>query len=154
MPAPSRGRLSLVSDPQGAMLLFVRASAGDPVDREPALAGWVWSELWTHDVDAAISLYTDVAGYEVVSRGEEDSPYTVLRSDGMPRAGIVTAPEEVHPTWLPYVRVTDAKDVAARATALGARVVVESETAAIIIDPSGAPIGVQVWSRPEQEKPR
>jgi predicted enzyme related to lactoylglutathione lyase len=59
---------------------------------------------------------------------------------------VVEAPPEVNPLWLPYVRVEDAASAAARAVDLGARLVMQDDRTAILVDPSGAPIGVGTWS--------
>jgi predicted enzyme related to lactoylglutathione lyase len=144
--APDRGRIALVSDPEGALLLLVRAEGGDPPDGAPAMNGWLWNELWTHDVEGAINLYSQLAGYERDVVEFRDVPYPVLRSGDVRRAGVVEAPPEVNPLWLPYVRVEDAASTAARAVDLGARLVMQDDRTAILVDPTGAPIGIGVWS--------
>ncbi len=151
--APDRGRMSLVSDPDGALLLLVRATGGDPADAEPALAGWLWTELWSRDVDASIEFYSDLVGYTAETRMLRDAPYHVLKRDGEPRAGVVAAPQEVHPLWLPYLRVADAAAIAEQAEALGARIILQNKRTVIMVDPTGAPIGLQVWSRRSGEEP-
>lgn len=143
--APERGRLAVVRDPEGALLLLLRSSSGDPPDAEPATGTWLWRELWTHDVDAATAFYTELAGYQADLVQLESHAYPVLNAGGAPRAGLVTAPPEVLPQWLPYVRVSDAPALAARAEALGARIVMQDANTAILVDPVGAPIGIQRW---------
>jgi predicted enzyme related to lactoylglutathione lyase len=144
--APDRGRIALVSDAEGALLLLVRAADGDPPDAKPALGGWLWNELWTHDVEGAMQLYSQLGGYEREVVEFRDVPYNVLRSGDVRRAGVVEAPPEVNPLWLPYVRVEDAASTAARAVDLGARLVMQDDLTAILVDPTGAPIGIGVWS--------
>jgi predicted enzyme related to lactoylglutathione lyase len=144
--APDRGRIALVSDPEGALLLLVRAAEGDPPDADPLPNGWLWQELWTHDVEGAMRLYTQLAGYQSEVVEFRNIPYHVLRSADVRRAGVVEAPPEVNPLWLPYVRVEDAAATAARAVALGARLVMQDDLTAILVDPTGAPIGVGVWT--------
>jgi predicted enzyme related to lactoylglutathione lyase len=144
--APERGRLALVSDPEGALLLLLRASGGDPPDAEPTVGSWLWRELWTHDVDSAAAFYAALAGYEPETVEFRGHPYHVLKGSGVPRAGVVSAPPEVNPLWLPYVRVEDPGDTAARAATLGARIVMQDEHGAILVDPTGAPIGIQAWA--------
>ena len=144
--APDRGRLAVVSDPEGALVLLVRTSSGDPPDAEPPVGDWLWRELWTHDPGAATRFYAELVGYELESIEFEGNPYHVLKAGGVARAGVVSAPPEVQPLWLPYVRVDDSEATAVRAEALGARIVVQDETSAILVDPTGAPIGVQSWA--------
>jgi predicted enzyme related to lactoylglutathione lyase len=144
--APDRGRIAVVSDSEGALLLLVRAAGGDPPDADPTLGGWLWNELWTHDVDTAMDLYSTLAGYEREIVEFRDHPYHVLRDADARRAGVVEAPPEVNPLWLPYVRVEDADVTAARAADLGARIVMQDERTAILVDPTGAAIGIGVWT--------
>jgi predicted enzyme related to lactoylglutathione lyase len=144
--APDRGRIAIVSS-EGAILLLTRASGGDPPDADPALHGWLWAELWTHEPEAAIALYTEIAGYEGELVDFRDGDYQILKSQGQPRAGVVPAPPDVNPLWLPYLRVEDAEATATRAAALGARVVYTDENTAILVDPTGAEIGVGEWQK-------
>jgi predicted enzyme related to lactoylglutathione lyase len=149
--APERGRLAVVSDPEGALLLLLRASGGDPPDAEPPIGSWLWRELWTHDPGAAARFYAELVGYASESIEFEGTPYQEFKTDGVARAGVVVAPPDVQPLWLPYVRVRDTEAIAARAEALGARIVMREETAVIFVDPTGAPIGVQSWAGSDGE---
>jgi predicted enzyme related to lactoylglutathione lyase len=151
---PERGRLALVSDPDDAVVLLVRASGGDPPDAKPPVGRWLWRELWTHDVEAAIGFYSALVGYESETVDLDGQPYRVLKQGDVPRAGVMKAPEEVHPLWLPYVRVEDAAAAAARAETLGARVVLQDDDAAILVDPTGAAIGVHAWASLGEEEAR
>jgi predicted enzyme related to lactoylglutathione lyase len=150
--APDRGRLAVVSDPEGALLLLVRSTGGDPPDLPPPVGTWLWRELWSHDVAASLAFYAALAGHEADVADFRGQPYHVLRAGGRPRAGVVAAPPEVHPLWLPYVRVTDAEEVAARAERLGARVVLRQPGSAILVDPTGAPFGLQEWQGPGERQ--
>ena len=60
----NRGRGALVSDPQGAKLLLLYASDGDPEDKEPVIGSWLWHELWSNDSEASLAFYRKLAGYE------------------------------------------------------------------------------------------
>jgi len=149
--APDRGRLAIVRDPEGALFLLLRAADGDPPDTDPPLGSWLWHELWTHDVEAAMDLYATLAGYQRESVDFRDVAYNVLRDADERRAGVVEAPPEVNPLWLPYVRVEDAAAAAARAESLGARIVMQDDRTAILVDPTGAAIGIGYWDgRPDE----
>jgi predicted enzyme related to lactoylglutathione lyase len=147
--SPTRGRVALVVDPGGSLVLLLRAAQGDPLDRETPVGGFIWHELWAHDADAAIRFYRALAGYEAERAGAEDPPYWLLKSQDRLRAGVIEAPPEIPSLWLPYVRVEDIATSVERAMALGARLVMQDDDAAILVDPSGAPIGVQTWARGE-----
>jgi len=144
--APDRGRIALVSDAGGAALLLVRATGGDPPDAHPVIGGWLWWELWTHDVDGAVDLLVDVAGYQRETVDVRNEPYRVLGDAKMRRAGIVEAPPEVRPTWLPYFRVADTAATVDQAVALGARLVEQSDRAAILVDPNRAEFAIGTWA--------
>jgi len=146
MDAPNRGRIALVEDSEGAHLLLVKTSDGDPVDGELKVGTWFWREMWTGKPQQAKRFYSEIAGYEIEDLPAGDRAYAVFKAGGRLRAGIVHAPPEVKPLWLPYVRVEDANAVADRAASLGARVVMRNERSAILVDPGGAPFGIQVWS--------
>jgi predicted enzyme related to lactoylglutathione lyase len=155
-----RGRIAVVGDPQGAVLAFVRSAGGDPSDVEPPDGGWLWTELWTRDIEAAISFYSSLVGYEVETVDTAVlQDYTVFRRDGRARAGVRQLPwEEVMPNWLPYVRVADPKAVADRVESLGGRVLIapadsiRAGSVALIADPSGGVLAVQKWPVTEDER--
>lgn len=157
---PNRGRVAVVGDPQGAILAFVRATGGDPPDADAPVGGWLWTELWTHDVDVSVSFYASLVGYEYeIVNMTVLSDYGVLKTDDRPRAGVRQLPwKEVMPNWLPYVRVDDPAAVAARVEGLGGKVLiapadtVRAGSVALIQDPSGAVLAVQKWPVEDVEK--
>jgi predicted enzyme related to lactoylglutathione lyase len=145
--APNRGKIALVSSKGGAALLLVRASGGDPPDADPVVGGWLWWELWTHDVDGAMDRLVEIAGYQRETVDVDDAPYRVLRDPKARRAGIMEAPPEVYPTWLPYFRVDDIAASVEQAVALGARLVHQEERSAILVDPNRAELAIGVWAK-------
>ena len=159
-----RGRVSVVSDPQGAVLALVRSETGDPEDvtAEDLVAGrWFWNELWTSDLDAATTFYQNLVGYEPETFGAvAETPYYMMRRDERPRAGMLKIPfEGVLPNWLPYVMVDDPAAIASRVEALGGVVLLQPEGSshggsAIIADPTGAAFGVQKWPPEDAEGSR
>lgn len=158
---PDRGRMAVVSDPQGALVALVRTTGGDPADGEPAINQWLWTELWTTDVEAAVSFYRTLVGYEFeMAQVYEETSYGLLQRDGQPRAGVLRLPVEgVSPNWLAYVRVEDPAAIAARVESLGGSLFlapdedVRNGDVAVIVDPSGAALTVQRWP-PKMEEGR
>ncbi len=153
---PTRGRLALVTDPQGATVVFLRSAGGDPPSLEESdlVSGrWMWIELWARDASAAISLYQSVAGYGVQRTDVLQSPdYRVLTRDGRPRAGVNQLPwPEVNPNWLPYIKVDDPAATARRAEALGGTILLppsqqaRNGSVALLLDPTGAAFAIQRW---------
>jgi predicted enzyme related to lactoylglutathione lyase len=147
-----RGTVAVVSDSQGALLAFVKTNGGDPPDRDAAFGDWLWTELWTYEVDRALAFYGQLADYTHETAGEKGD-YTILEANGAPRAGILElSNKKIRPHWVPYVRVENAQAIADRVDALGGAVVmaprddIRNGTVAVIADPSGAVMAVQEWT--------
>lgn len=155
---PDRGRLSIVSDPQGAVVAFLDSSSGDPQAGDLEVNQWMWNELWTTDVKKASDIYQELVGYEKEKYDEvEGQTYYLMKRDGRYRAGIVRLPwEGVEPNWLPYVLVEDPAGIAAKASDLGGKVLLSPQSvvhsgSAVIADPSGAAFAVQTRPSGENE---
>ena len=155
----SRGTLSIVEDPTGAVFALIQTKDGDPADREAEHNDFLWDELWTSDVDRASDFYHSVVGYERSEReiSNSDRSYRVLTRDDKPRVGVLENPfEGERPVWVNYIRVEDPAAITARVEALGGKILVESQprdiggSVAFIAGPSGAGIALQTWP-PEQK---
>jgi predicted enzyme related to lactoylglutathione lyase len=148
---PDRGRTALLVDPEGAPFGLIRPTGGEPPRREPPANAWLWVELWCHSPEAAGQFYGDL--FDLLPRVLEiaGTPYKVLERGEHSYAALIQLVDDVRPNWLPVVRVADAEAVAARAAQLGGRVLLSPpeasppRSAAIVVDPSGAAVGVQVW---------
>jgi hypothetical protein len=66
-----RGRAVLISDPQGADLVLLRAKDGDPADAEAAIGDWLWDEIWTIEPDKSEMFYRSVLGYDEMDLGDK-----------------------------------------------------------------------------------
>lgn len=150
---PDRGRFAVVGDDQGAVLMLLRASGGDPQRNDPAAGTWGWAELWTRDVAQAVAFYEAVIGYRA-SRvpGEGGQESVVLSTQDRPRATVVEIPgDSVEPNWLPYVLVADGRATLQRMTTAGGAVLMTSDDvdndsgafAAIVADPTGGVFAIQ-----------
>jgi predicted enzyme related to lactoylglutathione lyase len=151
-----RGETAVFRDPEGVLFGAVRSKNGDPADYLGDVNEWMWIDLWSADVDRASKFYGAVAGYEVVPIEKEDLRNGVhLVSGGLVRAGIKEKHDKrATPTWLPYLRVADARSATDKARAAGGKVIREPVTlgsviVAIIADPTGAPVGVAQLPDPE-----
>ena len=150
----SRGRLAVLRDPEGALVALLTANGGDPAMAEPVTNGFLWSEVWTSNVDRTVNFYESVLG---VTRDDRDVPgvddsYTLLMSGSEPRAGVLDNPfEGERPVWVNYLRVDDPAAITARVEELGGRVILDSQPrdiggkVALIAGPSGAGIALQTW---------
>lgn len=150
----TRGTVAVLRDPQGALFALLTAKGGDPLEQPPAMGGFLWSEVWTSDVEQATSFYEKVVGYERDERSRDgmDRSYTVLARAGEPRAGVLANPfEGERPVWVNYLRVADPAAIAGRVESLGGRVIVDARPrdiggmVALIAGPSGAGIALQTW---------
>lgn len=149
---PNRGTVAYVLDTQNAVLAFVKSSSGDPIDGKPDYDGWLWTELWTNNIENSSAFYSELFGYNLkkFSTSAENFYYVFQRED-KPRAGMVKIPyENVKPHWMPYIAVKDPVEIVKKVEQLGGTVYMGTEgiignNAAILADPSGAVITVQKW---------
>jgi predicted enzyme related to lactoylglutathione lyase len=146
------GRVAAIVDPEGAVIGFARSDIGDPDDRTTAAGPGriVWTELLSDDSDAAAAFYESVIGYELQTIERRGGSYTLLARQGIDRAGILQNPADGwDPVWLTYIGVEDPAAAAARAEALGGKVLlpvspdVREGTMAVVTDPSGAVLVLQ-----------
>ena len=149
---PNRGTVSFIFDPQQAVLGFVKSSSGDRKDSEPIYNEWLWTELWTNNIDSSIKFYTGLFGYnEKKFDTKAENKYYVFEKEEKPRAGLVKIPfENVRPHWMPYIAVKDPSEIVKKVEQLGGKVYLGTEgiignNAAILADPSGAVFTVQKW---------
>ena len=148
-----RGEVALLQDPEGAPFGVIHAAGGDPPDYLGEDKQWLWIELWARDADAMAQFYAGLADYEITPF-EEPGGRTgfLLASGGYTRCGIITSPAPAFASaWLPYLRVDDVSSAASRAERAGARVVVPPRATlrdgrvALMVDPTGAPLGLAEW---------
>ena len=148
---PERGRIAIAIDGQGAIFGLVNSPSGDPPDPVKRQNRFIGSELWTIDLDKAITFYTALAGYElnVVEVGA-GIKYHFLTRDSVPRAGVARITwDEDKPNWIPYIAVQDVEQTIAQAEKMGGSVLINASEEmrdnplAIIADPSGAVFGIQ-----------
>lgn len=150
-----RGETAVFQDPEGAVFGAVHSRNGDPADYRGDDNEWVWIDLWTSDVARSAQFYRAVAGYEVRPLPADSARTGVhLAAGGYVRAGVMQTQEARETSlWLPYVRVADARATVAKARAAGGRVLREPVAvgrviAAIIADPTGAPVGIAQLPEP------
>ena len=124
---PNIGRFAVVADPQGAgFALYKPAPAGDGNSASDTdVGGFAWHELYTTDVAAAVSFYSQLFGWEKgpIHDMGESGPYQLILNGGKQVAGVFKPPNaEAPPNWGIYVEVADAAKAAKAAKAAGGRV--------------------------------
>jgi predicted enzyme related to lactoylglutathione lyase len=159
---PQRGRQAVFADPEGAVFAVLASGSGNPPDVLAAPGEWIWSSLHAKDPDTGAAFYQALFGYDVFDLPSEDGlDHLILSSDDYARASVNAFPKDSsrrHSHWLNFVRVVDAVDAAAKAVALGGRVLVEPHIdrhggkLAVVADPTGALFGLMEWSDADSKK--
>ncbi len=116
-----------------------------------------WNELLTNDVDKAKQFYTATLGWSFQPMNMTEHTYWVAQQDGKPVGGMLDmkgiTPPGVNPHWFGYVEVDDVDKRVEMVAKSGGKVMREPfdipdvGRIAIIVDPTGAPLG---WMTPEQ----
>lgn len=148
------GRMATLADPGGAQIKIIALPPGDdmPADSWPPAAGtFCWFELMVPDPEAVKPFYQDIAGWaapEGMDMGEMGT-YWLFKRGGENVAGLMARPPHVPVSnWTPYIAVDDVDASTARATELGATVMVPPQDVpgtgrfSILQDPVGAVIAL------------
>lgn len=124
---PNVGRFAVLSDPQGAAFaVFTPSSTPEEgMSAGGAIGDFTWHELATTDLDAALSFYSELFGWEKGPTHDmgEAGLYQIVNLEGQQVGGIWKARDNsTPPNWLSYVRVADAAKAANAIKAAGGRV--------------------------------
>lgn len=110
---------------------------------------FVWHELITTDVPAAVAYYQKVVGWKTQPF---DANYLMWVASSGPIGGVAKLPEgQTRPYWLPFIATTDIAATVQQAQQLGGTVVTpvteipNAGSYAVLTDPQGATFGVY-WS--------
>lgn len=144
---PGGDRIAFVTDPTGATFAIMETSQIEGIAwGELGAASWV--ECHTRDPDAARSFYESFFGWK---QAVSDTGYVVFEREAVQVAGLMEMPAEVPPEvpayWMVYWTVDDVDGAVARASELGATVVVPPMTVegmrfGVVEDPLGAVSGL------------
>jgi uncharacterized protein len=107
---------------------------------------FIWYELLTHDVDAAIRFYTNVVGWTTQLMPVGGEPYHLWMQGDRMIGGVMKMPGDAQapPSWMGYIATPDIAKTVARAAELGATIYVPPTgipgvgTFSVIADPQGA----------------
>jgi predicted enzyme related to lactoylglutathione lyase len=89
------------------------------------VAGFIWYDLMTNDVEAAARFYGAVFGWEARDAGSGSGGYRLLLGETGLVGGLMLAPADAHaspPAWLGHIGVKDVDGAAARVKAAGGAV--------------------------------
>ena len=116
---------------------------------------FIWYELITSDLDAAIAYYGDVLGWTVAPSRMTGMDYRTISAAGTDIGGMMAVPEEAKgmpPGWFGYVNVADVDAEVEAFTAAGGHVAWPANDIpnvgrmAMVVDPQGALIYVMTPS--------
>jgi len=155
---PGAGRYAVLQDPQGAVFAIIDPENARPEsDGFPPIGCFSWHELATTDHEAAFAFYSGLFGWDAMQRVDMGAMgiYLVFGQHGSPRGGIYIKPPDMPapPSWLPYARVSSTDEKFKQATAAGAgsalapMEVPGGDRVAVLIDPSGAAVGLHTTAR-------
>jgi predicted enzyme related to lactoylglutathione lyase len=138
------GRMAVVQDPTGAIFELWQAKEhiGAGLVNEPG--SFTWTELITPDIPKAAAFYNAVLGWDAVTQGGPDMPYTEFKLGDTSIAGGMNPPMPgIPPSWGIYFAVADTDATVAKTTALGGSLVngpmdIEPGRFAVLADPQGA----------------
>ncbi|PIE52017.1 glyoxalase [Candidatus Fermentibacteria bacterium] len=111
--------------------------------------GFGWFELMTTDVNGAKDFYKKLFGWEYEEVPASEPPYTVVKMDGRPVAGIMGMPEgcgQIRPCWDIYVTVEDVDKTVKQVTESGGKIlrpafdIPDVGRFCVLEDPQGAAI--------------
>lgn len=125
----------------------------EPPTSRHVLGKWVWAELFTEDVTAAMRFYGEAFGWSFQAfPAPRGAGYTLALADGEPVGGMLQRGHEYQQRrgsrWLGMVSVADVGAAVRYAGAHGGKVVVPPRSlsgrgeVALLADPEGAPFGV------------
>ncbi len=142
-----RGRIALIKDTEGAELVLLFSKNGDPASYDRSAGNPVWIDLFSKSKEKSGSFYRDLVGYQL-SEAKSDTSHYYFLVDEKVKGGMVVYPwEDVESNWLPFVGVVDLPQSVSRAIRLGATLLAYAESAAVIQDPGGAAIGLQLLAK-------
>jgi predicted enzyme related to lactoylglutathione lyase len=110
---------------------------------------FVHVELATTDVGKAKTFYGKLFDWKLEDVPMGNGTYTMIKAGEGPGGGLMKSPKRGAPSmWLAYILVDDVKAATAKARSLGATIVNEVTEVmgigwhSIIVDPTGAPLGL------------
>lgn len=152
---PNGGSYAVLQDPQGAAFAIHASGAEQPQGMQEQ-QDFSWHELSTADLDAALSFYGELFGWDAAERHDmgEMGFYQLFARGGQNIGGMYVTPPGMSPHWLSYVRVKNVDEATNAAKAGGGRIVngpmevPGGDWIAQIIDPQGAAFAIHEVKKP------
>ena len=142
------GRMAVIADPQGAVFQLWQPKKHIGAGVLDEVGALCWTELMTTDTGAAEAFYTGLLPWRAETKPMGPGmTYTIFRRGEAGAGGMMKITPEmgpVPPNWGVYFQVADCDATLAKATGMGAKVVVPPQDVpnvgrfAILTDPQGA----------------
>lgn len=154
-----RGEFAIYAGAQREVFGVIHSSSGDPADYQGRVGDWIWWQLFTRDVQAAVASYQALFGYEAFEKQDTPGVLTVhLSAHGYSRAAVGPLPDDAQssPTWIGFIRVGDMTRTLEKVVAEGGKVLLEPDremrhgALAVIADPVGTLVGLLQWDNPQR----
>lgn len=152
MDLPEVGRMTILSDPQGAVFAAYQPANDPPPETPLATGNFSWHELATSDREAAWAFYSELFGWqttEEMDMGEGNIYHMYGRPGGPPLGGIFNRTPEMPATaWTLYVTVEDCGVAIEAVKAAGGQLLMGpievpgGDMIAYCMDPQGATFAV------------
>jgi predicted enzyme related to lactoylglutathione lyase len=118
---------------------------------------FVWFEYVSKDAPKAQGFFGELFGWSTKNVPMPDGAYTMIAApDGTTIGGYFASPDGgSKASWLPYLLVPSAADIAAKVKSLGGSIMKDAfkvgdfATMAVVIDPLGAPLALWQPTKPE-----
>lgn len=155
---PERGEFAIYSGPHREVLGIIRSSSGDPADYQGRAGDWIWWQLFTHDVQAAVAYYRALFGYDAFEKQDKPGFLVVhLSAHGYARAAVGPLPDDAQasPNWIGFIRVGNMTRTLEKVVAEGGKVLLAPDPEklqgdlAVIADPVGTLVGLLRWDDPQ-----
>jgi uncharacterized protein len=144
----TNGRMAVIVDPTGAAFCLWQPKQTPGIGVMGENNSYCWADLSTDDRLGAKQFYEGLFGWKIIpGKDKDESTYLHIMSGERSIAGIqpdMMRKPGVPPHWLPYFMVSDADGSIAKASGLGATVLVpamdvdKSLRIAVLADPQGA----------------
>ncbi len=154
---PGGARVSVVSDPTGAMFALISGGPAPEGMWYSMVPGAVcWTEMLTRDPEASANFYHEIFGWETAA---DESGYTTFLLNGEGIAGLLPMPDGVPAAapahWSVYFTVESCELTERAAVDLGGGVLVEATEVeighfAVLEDPAGAKFEIMDFSMSEK----
>lgn len=154
MPVPGIGTFAVFNDPWGATFAILQPTSPEqPIPQRPIVGDFSWNEVFTDDVEKAISFYHDLFGWKVLDKASmgDMGDYHLLGIGDFQFVGLMKRIPSMMPVcaWVSYIAVTDIQATVKAIAAEGGKVNYEPHQVpggswiSPVQDPQGAHFAVQ-----------